>query len=159
MKRKAQTEIMGLAVIVLLLALGMLFIVKFVLLRPESTTEQEFVHSQLAGKILNSLIKTTSDCNNAPLADVIQNCVEGFPNGDMYCFNTEEYSCNFINQTIKYILKETLDKWKTDYTLTISVQNQTFFKFSDCTSPNTKSAIQPINTALGDLILRLNICN
>ena len=44
--KKSQAEIIGLVIIVLLIVMGLLFVVKFVVLKEPSDIKEEFVHSE-----------------------------------------------------------------------------------------------------------------
>src|SRR5689334_16661432 len=63
--KKAQMEIMGLAVIVILLALGMFFLTKFTLLSEKSNTPQIAQQKQFASNFLNTYLNTNAGCEDS----------------------------------------------------------------------------------------------
>ena len=59
-KRKSQMEIMGLAIIILLLTLAMIFVVRFVILKGPSDIKKGFTQTELASNMVNTFLKSTS---------------------------------------------------------------------------------------------------
>ena len=77
--KKAQMEIVGLVVIVILLTLGMLFIAKFVM-QTDSSGKEIFTRRFLASSTLGAMLDTNYDCpalDHPPtIADLLEACVE-----------------------------------------------------------------------------------
>ena len=155
-------EIMGLAIIVILITLGMLFIVQFVVLKEPSDIKKTFTRSQMAANMLNSILKTNSkDCYDSTMSQLLKDCADnyGSPSALTICKNGMN-SCKYSNSTIKYIFDNTFGEWG----------NQSFY-FSSFTSPQNKILEQGvectgereskqsfIKTDAGILTIRLDIC-
>lgn len=101
--KKAQTEVMGLVVVVILIALGLLFYIAFVILAPKSELLGKTTTSVVASSTLNSLQYTTTTCKGLSIQDLLLDCAT---RQAIVCGN--ENSCYFVNHTIAYILNRTL---------------------------------------------------
>ena len=118
--KKAQMEIMGLAIIIILVALAMLFVVQFVILKPQPDIKKAFTHKELAVNTVNTLLATTTECRDLSLSQLLKDCAEG---GVIQCTGGS-LSCEYARSIIEEILTDTLDVWNKDYYLTVTVQEQ-----------------------------------
>jgi len=114
--KKAQTEAIGLIVIVILVMIGGIFI----LVRNSKTDSLEresFSDPKLAQSFLNTLMKTKTE-SNLVVEDIIR-----------YCHDNKKKNlcggdcCAYAEQTIKNSLALTLDKWQKPYMITIKQNN------------------------------------
>jgi len=111
--KKSQMEIMGLAIIVILLTLGVLFVIQFVVLKEPSDVKKTFTKTQIAANMLNSILKTTSkECYGNTMTQLLQDCANynENPAGLIICENGID-SCEYANSTIEYIFDNTLVEW------------------------------------------------
>ena len=168
-------EILGLAVIIVLVTLGMLFILRFSVSKNTPGTRQSFVKSEKAANLLNTLLKTTTDCNEMTVAELIKDCAEtrGVNNicqdGDSGVSSCDYLKGNDVSKgAIKKIFEKTLEKWKNNYEFIVCrLEN------SECTEngiiniknppgigcPLEKEAKQqPIQTKSGLIEVSLAIC-
>jgi hypothetical protein len=111
MKKKGQMEIMGLAIVVVLLVLGMLFAVRFILFKEAPTYRKEYTETQLAANMLNTILNTNVDidCSNIAIGELLQDaskvnpditCINGDPS-DVYVNNSIHDLLTGINLTLK----------------------------------------------------------
>ena len=116
---RAQMEIMGLAIIVILVSLGLLFAVRWMLKAP-SAEPQRAEESVLAANFLSTLLGTTTECNKRTVRDLLQDCA--LTQGATKCKTQsgEQYSCDYARDIIQMLLSETFDKWKLDYYFSMS---------------------------------------
>ena len=77
--KKAQMEIMGLAIVVVLLVLGMLFMVKFVLFKPTESYRSEYTTTQLAANMINAILNTNTKCNDISISELLQDAAKDVP--------------------------------------------------------------------------------
>ena len=104
--RKSQMEIMGLAIVVILITLIMLFVVRFVVLRQPAEYKKEFTQTELASNIINTLLKTNApDCSDLTFTELFQDCAEG---QSVSCNSDVPNSCSYIEAKTNYILDNTL---------------------------------------------------
>ncbi len=119
--KKSQMEMMGLALIVVLLVLGLLFVVRFVLTKPQdSSVREEYVTSELSSNFLNAMLETNSpDCSGVSFSNLYIDCANYFPDGRIQC-NTDlgtVNSCKYIETETRFLLDKTLSVWKIKYVL------------------------------------------
>jgi len=178
--KKSQMEIMGLAVIVILVSLGILFAVQYVIFKKPTQTVKTYSTLQIASNTLNSLLTTTTDCRaagNVDMTQLLQDCA-AFP--AITCDNGMN-SCEFSDTSINYILNNTLKKWRYPFRLYVftlsgsgnsAVKNQVFLRnngdFPECISSNigrsgsaygSKDSKQFfIPTDVGTMYVQLDIC-
>ncbi len=106
--KKGQMEILGLAFVVLLIFVGIIFVIIFDINKPVSTQRTDFMYKQLSSNMINSIIHaTTIDCNNNHIEDLMRDCALG---ETVECDNGE-YSCTYVNNTILDIFNKTIDIW------------------------------------------------
>lgn len=158
--KKAQMEIMGLALVVILMSLGILFVIRFVALKPKSEIRESYTQTQTAQNILTSLLKTTTQCRaNIPytISDLLKSCARG---QSLTCDDGND-SCSYVNNTIKYILNRTLEEWSRKYALNISSasRNVTYIKHGNASSPDKQVKIVPLPLypQPGSLLIRLEL--
>ena len=131
--RRAQTEIFGLAIVVLLISVGFLFAVGFFVQKP-STFKKEFALTEIGANLLNALLKVTvMECNNLEMTELIQDCAENDEANQIDCDPTTptiDGSCQSIQGLIPIIFFNTLDKWgyidnegHKKYKLTMEIKN------------------------------------
>ncbi len=123
--KKAQMEIIGLVVIVILLTLGMLFLAMFAL--NEDTSKKIFTRKGLATSTATALLKTNIECIQqggekvypALGKDVLEDCAKN-PQSQSNSFCTvyscdNKHCCEFFNETTTKFLNDTLGKWNKKY--------------------------------------------
>jgi hypothetical protein len=158
---KAQMEVMGLVIVVILLTLGLLLVVQFVVLKPQSQTKVRQESSQLAANLVSSMLESTTLCNNYQLRSLIQNCAT---KNDIICKDgaVEYNSCKYANRTIHLMLKKTLMNWSMSFNFTVSGTKQNFgmdiaVVRGDC-SGEKEAKFSPIQAGGKTLIVDLEIC-
>jgi hypothetical protein len=118
---KAQVEIFGLVIIVILLSLGLLFAV-VVLTRPPAVEEARVKESVLAANFLNTMLGTTTYCQGRTVRDLLQNCALAPEDwtGALFCEDVGMNVCEYANETIRLMLERTLGTWGKDYTFFVN---------------------------------------
>lgn len=149
-------EIMGLAIIFVLVILGVLFAIRFVLTKPESDLRGSYIESRLAYNMVNSIRGVSTDCHSATIERLLQDCAATMlikcPEG--------KNSCDYASAEIKKILDSTLDAWGRNYEFSVSGHP----RVAGITSNNTRckgeleAETQPIATKSGTIMVRLALC-
>jgi hypothetical protein len=110
-------EIMGLAVIVILLALGMFFVTKFTVLdtsRPSSTVTSE--QKKIASSFILSFLNSHTDCGQSTFTDVVLEMQE-LPNTNLVC--PDSNITRYVRDSVRFMLNETKNMAFYDYKVSI----------------------------------------
>ena len=114
MVKKSQSEIMGLAVIMFLIVLGLLMFLSFSLKHKTNSINTEFTYKQLP-VLLNKAIFETETTEEDCFGEKIQTLlIKSAERSSLLCANGEpaiEFSKNFISN----ILEDTLGTWNIEY--------------------------------------------
>ena len=158
--RRAQMEILGLTIVIILIMLGVLFAVQFVIKKPAPDLRKSFVRTQLASNMLNAMLGTNTECQDATVTELLQDCAT---TQTLYC-TTEEFtgdSCKYAEAAMGLMFKETVTKWNFDFNFSIQGPagvSAIRFEKGDC-SGEKETKIHPIPTRSGTVTLRLELCD
>ncbi len=161
--KKAQTEILGLAIVVVLVIIATILVVKFGFSK-STNTRNDFTSSQEASNILNTFLKTSApDCSQLTMTELLQDCAQGT---GLVCSNGED-SCNFVKSAATTILLETIGAEKKNYEF-IACSNFNIREIKCDSTPlvnvgqpcqgQKKLKIFPIPTNSGTIYVKLEIC-
>lgn len=120
--KKAQTEMLGIAIVVILISIGILFIVANAMKSSNAKSQKtEFSERQLATNILASILSTSTECQNDRISTLMIDCGSnaGRPCGGedvsgVFIYPTSD-PCEYLRDVITVMLNETLSKWKKKY--------------------------------------------
>lgn len=107
---KGQMEIMGLAIIVILVILGVLFAVS-IMLKPPSETERVVRESTIANNFISTYLDTVTDCFDSSMRDLLKDCALG---AAIQCPDGRD-SCGKVDLVTNAVLDSTLNTWKKKY--------------------------------------------
>lgn len=111
-KHKAQMEIMGLAIVVILVVIGITFMIAYSM-KPASKTKEKFESGQLPETIITSLTESTTNCKDQSMANLIEDC--GALGGLIECEDGRN-SCQYVSQSMQEVLNYLLtEKLKYGY--------------------------------------------
>lgn len=115
--KKSQTEIMGLAIVVILIAFGIVFMMKYMATKKPVEYQKEYSQAELASNIINALLKTTTeDCLELSFADLYKDCGENPNGGSIDCSGgTTPDSCSYSRTQTEIVLINTLGAWGMNY--------------------------------------------
>ena len=157
---------MGLAVIVILLALGIFFVTKFTVLNQEPSLAQSSQRKSIAIGFVNTLLSSDANCGtSATFSDLIEAMAD--PENTLFRCKGEDLNTHF-DESIKSILDNTLEKWNKDYEFTVIFPPQVSKDVKDilirsdlCKTTRKRDAgsIFPIKTDFGaDIRVQMKIC-
>ena len=121
MAKKSQTELLGIAIVVIILSIGILILISNAM-KSNTTSNQkrEFSEKQLATNILGAILSTSTNCSNDRISTLLIDCGKcvncrtcGGQEGDIYILPTGV--CNYTEQIISYMLNNTLESWNKKY--------------------------------------------
>ena len=122
--KKAQTEMLGIAIVVILVSIGILFIVTNAIRSSgQQTQKREYSEKQLATNILASILSTSTDCQNDRVSTLMIDCGKCYDGGAgvaacRKCFleDGEEVDvCTYLANRIDFMLNSTLKVWNKKY--------------------------------------------
>jgi len=155
--KKAQVEIMGLAIIVVLIVLGMIFVLKFRIADEPIQYKEQFTQAKLASNTVASLLRVTSNCNGLSMTQLLQNCSQNPADSQVICFG--ESSCSFFEDASRQIFSETLEKWNVDYEFTVfNKDDNPFISLGRTCLSDKKSKLFPIPTENEIVFVKMDIC-
>jgi len=115
--KKAQTEMIGLVIIVILITLGMLFAAQFAL--NDDPEKKIFTRKGLAYSTMSTILVTEFQCNDNMLSgkELLEDCVN-VELGGMGRYSCGGDSCEYFESQVSALFSETLDKWGKNYEFT-----------------------------------------
>lgn len=179
--KRAQTEMLGMAIVILLLSMGILIIVGNVLKSSSTPSiKQAYSEKQLATNILGSILSTTTNCNNEKISTLMIDCGRGWPVecGNQQVGSTTIYGnpnvCKYLNNTIFFMLNETLYKWGKKYSFLAYVRKDEkpniniTYRIDECIRGLYEEGQQyiqkeyyylPLQAGSGSMTVELGICS
>ena len=161
-KRKAQMEIMGLVMIIILILVGMLFFIRFGVLKQQKNVRKTFIQTELASNILTSMVKTsTYECKDGTDIGILLK--DAATTQSIDCFG--ESSIEFANSTIREMLNRTLGTWGFNYNFNVIRITDTgreyllnITRVGCINASSVQAAYQPIPLNPGTLIIAIKVC-
>ncbi len=110
MDKKAQMEMLGIAVVIIIILIGAMFF--FVLMAPgsERSVVVSVARTEIGANTINTLLKTTTNCKKLTISELIADCVDG---AAVSCGIDD--SCGYVKSVISRILDQTLTAWGMDF--------------------------------------------
>ncbi len=154
--RRAQMEIMGLAIIIILVMLGLLFAVQWLLKSPATKQTQTAKEAEFIGNFLSALPGTTTDCNKRNVGELLRDCA--LTQGATKC--GAQTSCEYAHDIIEDIIKATLEKWNYKYYFQITgASSVETIKFGKACAGAREKKEHPLPVTPGfNIKLSLEIC-
>ena len=148
-------EILGLAVVVVIILVATIFIVRFLVLKTPVEYRKGFVSAEIASNMLNTFLKTAAkDCSQLTMTELLQDCAQG---KSITCGTV--HSCEFVELTAKKIFKGTLDKWNATYEfLAYADANSPLVKIGKPCPADKRSKLFPIPLSGTTMYTKLEIC-
>ncbi len=117
--RRSQIEIVGLMIIVLMISFIFLFLIVRIINPSDKTSNTE--NEKLAGRFVNTVINTNSGCtSDTKIVDLLTDCSKWKGGSSFITCDDGNDSCTYVNNTLEYILEETLVNWTKPYELIIT---------------------------------------
>jgi hypothetical protein len=135
---KGQLEIMGLAIIIILFVIGVIFALNSLINKEAFTLKREFTQTQLTSNFGISLLQaSTLDCRDATIQELIADCAEYYHFGGFITCENGQKSCAYVNDTMTYILNETLQQWVVPYHISLELNEGTLLEWNNLGCTNT----------------------
>lgn len=115
--RRSQAEIIGITIVMVLIMLGIVFVIRFVIIPQDENIKKIYDKAQIGANFIDAMMITKTTCNSFSMREMIQNCFESqgqfsaqvVCSEDLICRNSSGCrSCDYANDTIEYMLNNTL---------------------------------------------------
>ena len=154
--RKSQMEILGLAIVVVLILVATIFVIRFLVVKAPTEYRKSFVTAELATNMLNAFLKTSAkDCSQLTMTELLQDCAQA---KSITCDNGED-SCKFVDSTARKIFSATFDKWSVQYEFRAYTDiNSPLIKIGSQCKADKRSKLFPIPISAATMYTNLDIC-
>ena len=163
--KRAQVEIMGLMVIVILASIALIFGFIFSANnQSSSTTQEQFSDLQTVATFTPTLLSSSSNCtdnnnNYLSVKDLLDICITSRA---FQCRAMDNVgACEAMNNSIETILNETMDLWGVNYWFNLNLDgNLTNFDVNRCSEFRRNFIMEPlvIPTQRGPVRATLKLC-
>ncbi|MFT4311225.1 MAG: hypothetical protein ACMXX7_01210 [Candidatus Woesearchaeota archaeon] len=164
--KKAQIEIAGLLVIVIIISIVLFFGLLLSSGRSEEPSQAEFFDLQIASTIMPTIMESSTNCTpqtNSPYytnKELLDVCVR---NTGFICQGKN--ACELLEDIINQTLTKILNKWQVSYFLNISLRDQTnsiinTLETNNCSQVRRNFIREPliIPTRMGSVIADFKLC-
>ncbi len=166
--RKAQTEIMGLVVIVMIMTVALLFVLFFMTRDRQDSLAKSFDEDLHSYNTISAVLQANTPCRSLKISDLLQECVSFDRPLPQECSVNGLYGhCEYAEYQIYLALNKSLDYINKEYRFYVYTESDTDNNKVNigsehsqelCTEGNKVSATQPIRYAGGDMFVTLDIC-
>lgn len=157
---KSQSEILGLALVVVLIFLGLVIYVRFAMTADQDAAlPTQLMYKQLPIVMNDVLLQTNiPECGNEQLRIVLMRCFEG----QSVC-DSHQGTCTYARNWVEQRLNETLGTWNMGYIYNVTIDGNQHNQFpaivNDCHRRNMDTEIFPLPMSGRILESRLTICH
>lgn len=162
--KSAQGEILGLAVVVVLVVVGFMLALRFIGSDDGPSLQQDVTDRKMASAMINVMLHTNLDCKDITLSEVMQDCANPLSTFE-YCGSPKRLACAEAANVTLTMLDRTLGKWSRGYRFRVYTDEGDKFEHSymDCTEggkvvSDTDKERFPQPTKHGPIYLELTIC-
>ena len=134
--------------------LGLLFAVRFILFKPQSTYRSEYTTTQLTANMLNTMLNVNTECNRVSISELLQDASRDSTRINCGIQNSQ----SFVNETINYLLNKTLSPLKRDYYFIASVPDKVVVEAgTSLTSRERERKTHFLQTDVGIMTISLDL--
>ena len=153
--KKAQVEIMGLTIALLLITLGIVFVFGFISENGSLQYKRQFTQTEIASNTLSTFLRTTSGCKELSMTELLQDCSQ---NQIVVCLE-DQNSCEYVLAAAAQIFDDTLEKWGISYEFKVFFEEENpVLGIGEACVGDKKSKLFPIPIDSGILKVKMDIC-
>ena len=109
-------ELLGLAIVVVLVSIGMMYLLVFMVGKPPKLIHAKFAEKEISQNFLGAMLRTQSkDCRGLSLGDLLQDCANYDASGGSVTCSNGLQSCAYVQLQLEELFKSTLYRWQYDY--------------------------------------------
>ena len=114
--KKGQMELLGIALIVVIVSIGMMYLLVFMVGKPAKLLHATYVEKEMSQNFIGALLRTQSrDCKGIAIGDLLQDCANYESTGGNILCADETSSCQYVEKQIADILQQTFYRWEYSY--------------------------------------------
>ncbi|MBN2142907.1 hypothetical protein JW711_06280 [Candidatus Woesearchaeota archaeon] len=154
---RAQLEIMGLIIIVLIVATSLMLYMVYKINNPERSPKAAFVNKELASNFLITVTKVNVlECPHHTVTDLVTDCANSIQKR-IYCGG--ESSCVVANRTLFAMLAPTMEELGKNFSF--SIENTDISYTGACDNKEKVQATQvlPLAIGFGHVSMVLDVCD
>jgi len=158
--KKAQMEMFGLAVIVILVFIGMMFLLMFYMNTPETYSVKEKYNDQMmAQNMVDTLLSLNTTCSLS-LKDMVKDCYLYYGTDQLSKCDGFD-SCTYFSRIFNNTLNRTFVYWYKPFKMTVLGDKGTIYSYENlnCAESVRGSAYIPLYPDLqGQMEARIDVC-
>ncbi len=164
MNRKSQMEMLGLALVVMLISIAMLFVVRFMVFDTPDEAKTDYTETELASNFISTLLETTaSNCRDLTFTELFQDVASGMPPYSS-CPEASKDTMQVLTESLTTILMNTFEIKGIGYEFNATTNglNPVYvYHRGSCPGARTRRQFPIPVDASGAIILEvtLNICS
>ena len=158
--RKAQSEILGLVMVVLLISVGLLIAI-LIFSKPSADNLRYEQDNFVASSFLNTLVKSDSSCKGRSVGELLQYCDSLSSLRSSFSCEDGSNACSKVRYLTETFLKEFFtDKGMSFYFLVSGSDVMDSFVFGSACRGEFESKTRPMISSTGSqMFIKLDICN
>lgn len=155
LRKKAQLEMIGLVVIVIIVITALLIFTVHKMSNPKENVQKRYINKEIATNMLISMTKTSvNECHNLSLGELITDCARPFHSITCYDYT----SCEIANRTIFKILNRTLVDWELGFNFSIEGTEINFVNYGCSAKSEKVQGFEILPLYPGQIEMTLDIC-
>jgi hypothetical protein len=141
--RKAQIEIVGLLIIVVMVSFMLLLVAKALVTKPPSPVSDYAPQSE-ASSFMNAMLMTSSFCTeDTDVSNLVKNCAQSPETGGSLTCTNGSRSCEFLDGILGQMLGNSFDSMKKNYEFVIKTANNEVIYSRNCSKQNHCTTYAP----------------
>lgn len=156
LQKKSQMEILGLAIVVVLILVATIFVVRFLVVKSPTEYRKGFISAELASNMLSTFLKAAAkDCSQLTMTELLQDCAQA---RSITCDSGQD-SCKYVESTANQVFEGTFDKWSMKYEfLAYTDISQALIRIGKPCKAEKRSKLFPIPISSATMYVKLDIC-
>lgn len=123
--RKAQMELLGLAMVVVIVSIGLMYLLVFSVAKPPKLIHAKYLEKEIGQNFIGAMLKTQSRaCKGLSIGELLQDCANFDSTGGSIQCNTDQYSCAYAQQELEEMLGNTVYRWNFVYRFRVYKEDQ-----------------------------------
>jgi hypothetical protein len=159
--KKAQMEMFGLAVVVILVFIGMMFLLMFYMNTPETYSDKEKDYDRtMAHNLVDTVLSLNTTCPLS-ITEMVKDCYINYGTDQLSKCDTKD-SCTYFSGIFNNTLNRTLISWNKPFKMAVFGQDREIYLYENlkCIESVKGSALIPLwdTSYEGEIEINLDVC-